>query len=856
MDQTDSDRSGAPISRRRFLAGVTAAGWLNWEAILLPDAAGRNRARAALWWHRYPIFFQGNDPEMFRRAQARMCLHGASSDPTWGPYAQRLTILEQGQTLSALRRLGARIIVWIEGFGDCMLYAVALERLPDGSFERRGDDPQAALVRRSHWNWANRAIPPGNTFRWVGLHSVINDEDYLQPAFTREKRGLPVPTYPDGRPAVGWMEGLPYPLNARLYDACGSKDLNGFLYPACEFPAEVNETDPQTGRRRGPTEGLYAAIPGKDDVPTAAGVPAGEPIYCGVLSVHKDLSAPFWREYARASIRGILQAGMDGVWCDNYSPWDNFGYPPLRRAFGDWSVHRFHQHLRTQVSAAARREMGAEAETFDLRAALKSRAAAWGAKDPSDLEDPAWRDVRWLDDPLWNAYKAFRQRSAQADLRAFYEAIHDEARRAGRPDFCIGGNDAPLYGLGWVRDGWLDMINTETTPGWHMGSGSRGIMIPPAGKMAAIYRVALEHQKGPFSAAWYYLNQRYEQYQENPALSKALMAEAFANGAFLMCDPANKQVAGTAESHAWWNRFLRRHEAQFGRRVPMADIGVLFSPDNQLALLAPGGFPDMDRQPHIFGHHGWATALIDGHLPYRSLTDWKLTAENLAPLRVFILPDAECLEEEAFRRLEAWLRKGGTLILTGSCGTRFGPSGSFRRRPRSLFHALIGGRAMEGGSSPVVRSVGAGRLHWIPEPAGMRYYLSHERRPALLPGLLKPVGGSALVAAERLPATVGLFLWRSLEEDALFCDLVNYQINADTDRVAPVESLSFRVRLPESEETGGSRRRPAIRAQTLTPDPAAAAQVVVQGRWATVRLSRLTHFTSVKIALRPGKSPI
>lgn len=150
MDQTDSDRSGAPISRRRFLAGVTATGWLNWEAVLLPDAAGRNRARAALWWHRYPIFFQGSDPEMFRRTQARMCLHGASSDPTWGPYAQRLTILEQRQTLPALRRLGARIIVWIEGFGDCMLYAVALERLPDGSFERRGDDPQAALVRRSH----------------------------------------------------------------------------------------------------------------------------------------------------------------------------------------------------------------------------------------------------------------------------------------------------------------------------------------------------------------------------------------------------------------------------------------------------------------------------------------------------------------------------------------------------------------------------------------------------------------------------------------------------------------------------------------------------------------------------------
>jgi hypothetical protein len=753
--------------------------------------------------------------------------------------------------------MGARIIVWIEGFGDCMLYAVSLERLPDGSFEKRRDDSQAVLVKRSHWNWANRALPPGNTFRWVGLHSVINDEDYLQTAYTRKKRGLPLPTYPDGSPAVGWLEGLPYPLNARLYDACGSKDINGFLYPSCEPPVEVNEIVQETGKRRGPIEGLYAAIPGKDDVPAMEGVPSGEPIYCGVLSVHKDLSAPFWREYARASIRVILQSGMDGVWCDNYSPWDNFGYPPVRRAFGDWSVYRFHQHLRTQAAAPERREMGAEAESFDLRAALKARAAAWGAKDPSQLEDPAWRDARWLDDPLWNAYKAFRQKTAQADLRAFYEAIHDEARRAGRPDFCIGGNDVPLYGLGWVRDGWSDMINTETTPGWHMGTGSRGIMIPPTGKMAALYRAALEHQKGPFSAAWYYLNHQYAKYQENPALSKVLMAEAFANGAFLMCDPANRQVAGTVESHAWWNRFIRRHEAQFGRRIPQADIGVLFSPDNQLAQLAPGGYPDMDRQPHIFGHHGWATALIDGHLPYRSLTDWKLTAENLAPLRVFILPDAECLEEETFRRLEAWLHRGGTLILTGFCGTRFGPSGGFQRRTRSLFHALIGREATERrDGAPLVRSVGRGRLHWIPESAGMNYYLSHERRPALLPELLKPVGGSTLVKGERLPTTVGLFLWRSLGEDALFCDLVNYNVDADSDRIAPAENLWFQARLPEPKSPGRSQGRRVIRAETLTPDPDATVQLELQERWATVRLSRLTHFTSVKIALVQGKSPI
>jgi len=56
------------------------------------------------------------------------------------------------------------------------------------------------------------------------------------PEYGHAARNIPVPTYPDGRPAVGWIEGVTYPLNARVYDACGSKDINGYLRPSCEPP--------------------------------------------------------------------------------------------------------------------------------------------------------------------------------------------------------------------------------------------------------------------------------------------------------------------------------------------------------------------------------------------------------------------------------------------------------------------------------------------------------------------------------------------------------------------------------------------------------------------------------------------
>jgi hypothetical protein len=832
------------FTRRTFLVGIACEGWgfpLRFARSEAAEPLSQAGPPSPYWWHGYPSFIQGNDPQNFRHSFARMNIHGAGSDPVWGPYAQCLTALEQGQSLREMKRLGARVIVWIEGFGDCMLYAVALEQRPDGSFVRREEDPEVSLVRRNHWNWAHRELPQGNTLRWVGLHNTINDEDFVLPAFAREKRGLPMPTYPDGRPAAGWLSDAPYPLNARIYDACGAKDIAGRLRPACEPTAGVNEIDPATGQPKGPTEGLCPAVAGRDDVPLLPGRKPGDTVYCGVLSVHKDLSAPFWLEYARASIREILKSGLDGVWCDNYSPWDNFGYPPVQKAFGDWSVHRFHEYLRAEISAAARRAMGIEISAdFDVRRYLQTKAAAFGAKDPSSLDDPAWRDTRWLDEPMWNAFKAFRQKRAQQDLRAFYTVIHEEADRAGRPDFCIGGNDVPLYGLGWVRDAWQDMINTETTPGWHMGTGSRGILMPPQGKMAVLYRAALEHQKGPFSAAWYYLDERYAKYQRKPGIGKALAAEAFANATFLLCDPENKRVAGTLESHAWWNQFVRENEPHFGRREAMADVGVLFSPDNQLALLAPGGFPDMDRQPHVFGHHGWATALIDGHLPYRTLTDWKLTEKHLAPLRAFIVPDAECLEEEAARALEAWVRRGGRLIVTGPSGGREGPDGHFRRRSASALASRLGIDLRQKNGATVERAVGKGRALWTPAPLGMDYYLQTEKRASLRAGMLRMVGASALVEA-RLPETVGIFLWRAADGRALFADLVNYDLDADADRVRPAASLTFQVRLPR-----GWR---AVRARTLSPDGEAPAEVVVRGRWARVRLPRLVHFASVKISV-------
>ena len=225
-----------------------------------------------------------------------MVIHGCAKDPTWGLFGQLTSRIEDASTLNEIKQLGGRAITWIEGFGDCMLYVAAFTRKPDGSFEARKNDADIARVVRSHWDWTGSKPPAGNAIRWVGIHNLVDNEDFCHKLNKRIGLLANPPKYPDGKPALGTIHGRTYPLNHRVYDACGSKNLNGDLYANFEAPANVNIPDPVTGKLNGPIEGLYPAILGKDDVALVPGLKNGDTVYCGVISVHKDLSAPFWRQ--------------------------------------------------------------------------------------------------------------------------------------------------------------------------------------------------------------------------------------------------------------------------------------------------------------------------------------------------------------------------------------------------------------------------------------------------------------------------------------------------------------------------------------------------------------------------------
>jgi len=122
----DPDNSNEKLTRRRFLgsAAIAAAELIAIQPLARSQTAdGTTPAAAAqsaqsYWWYRCPSFAQMDDPDTFRRTAARMVIHGNAKDPTWGPFGQMTSQIEDQASLEAIKKQGGRAITWIEGFGD------------------------------------------------------------------------------------------------------------------------------------------------------------------------------------------------------------------------------------------------------------------------------------------------------------------------------------------------------------------------------------------------------------------------------------------------------------------------------------------------------------------------------------------------------------------------------------------------------------------------------------------------------------------------------------------------------------------------------------------------------------------
>lgn len=809
-------------------------------ALLLPGVCAPVRAAERPWWDDFPTLVQTHDVAKARAAHATGVLCGAADDCAWGIWGQRLRVAESGpRTTGAMHAAGLKALSWFEGFGTPSLYVVQLKRNPDGSWVKWPDDDLTRVFRNA-WGW--RDFDGTGEVRWTGLHTYFDDLDYARP-YTRTHRryGCPPLTYPDGRPAVGYDGPETDPRNSRVYDACCAKNVLGEAWAASRGKALITEA----------LRGGAAAVAGEAGMsaPTVVPDPGFTPAEWAErtrstgallhLGTGKDAACPIWTDYARAEVRLALDTGVDGLWIDNFSPWDSFNAHPLHHAFGEWSVARFRGYLEQHFTRTALDAMGVgDPAGFDVREYLQARVRQWGG-NPRDLRDHLWGDPRWQDDAVWRAYLIHTRQCGSEALSQLYRVLKGEAAAAGKPDFPILGNDIPAFSLGWPR-GDLDMVSTELTWGWWLASGPRGIMPPPLGCYVPVYKLAREHARSRFVSTWPYAAKDVE---GKPGISDLISYQGLATHTLPLPQLYGSHTMGTEASNAAFLAFVRSVAPVFGERRPVEEVGLYYSSSSQLVDMLPAGYRDHGNQVHSFSFWGWGTALTWLHTPWLAVPEWKLAPEVLDTLRVLILPSCEVFPAESVPSLERWVRSGGRLIVAGACGMRLGEEGNFERCAAGSTLADLASTAGE-------RKVGKGRVLLLAPDPGLPFYQADGTRPELLAGFrrcLEPGAEALALSAPGATWQVGLTPYR--DGDRLFVDVNNTAIDLASDEVTAAAPLDFSVRLP-----GGLRGR-RLTVQVLSPQqPPPAATIVAAGPdRVRVHLGSVTLYASVLV--KPADAP-
>ena len=662
-------------------------------------------AETTPWWDDFPLIVSGSEAQL-KELNGTICFGGSETDPSWGIYGQRIG---EGGATAQLHRDGYKSLSYFETFGDSCNYIVSLgKKLAD-----------CTEVTCSFWSWQSYdGVSPR---AWVGPQNYFDCEAFAG-IYTRlhPRYGGPAMKYPDGTVATGYVgNDSSDPRKSRVLDASSSKNILGQMKIGPNFNDAAQSAGTSTGQ---------IAIDGR---------------YSGNLSFGKDSACPYWIDFQHASTLKAADRGCDGIWTDNFSPWDSFNANPINAAFGDWSVAKFRDYLSAHFSPTQLTAMGVTSVgTFDVRAYLRAKCKTLGGND-TNVGDWHWGVPSWLDDPIWRAYMIYKRQTGTQALTNFYNTTKEAAALAtpvAKPDFFVAGNDLPMFSLGWVR-GDLDMVSTEMSAGWHLGAGSRGIMLPPMGRFAPVYKLGREHAKSRFMNIWFYMDTAY---QGKSGVANVLGYEMLANHAIPMLHPGNPVVMGNTITNRNYFGFIKDNKATWGKRLPVEEIGVYWSSSSELHQMTPAGFANFDLRPQMFAHWGWGTALSELHYQFRAIPEWKLTPETLATLRLLIVPDSDVFDPADVAILDTWVKGGGRLIVTGNTGLRKGEAGNFdpfdpaynAANPGAAKLSLVsltGANTLASAPARKLTQIGAGQVLYLRDNIGLTFFQATTQRPAQLP---------------------------------------------------------------------------------------------------------------------------
>ncbi len=787
------------------------------------------------WWYKFPTQSESENIQV----HARSVRSNFGGDFNWGHLGQFNAYEEQYKRADNEFK-DKKIVSYYEAMGQSMIYSVAYKKDAKGEFtnfyNHEIDGKKIPMPEFNAWGWTEEKVGNANCFDYFGPHIDVNGSE-VDGGYNKQNDGIKNPVYPNGESAAGYDEKseLPYPLNAKIYDMSMGKNINGVLHiePSMEFEN---------------SKGLAEMTVGTPELPKYVGYDDGDKAAFRMFNLNKDISAPFWQEYEKETAENFARYKLDGAWFDNYSPWDNFAFTAM---FGDYSVYKFKDYLKNNFTEAELEKMGiSDASSFDVREYMKKKAEKMGAEDSSNVSSREYQSDEWIDDPIWNAYKIYKSNEGAEHLKGLYKIMKD-ATKDKEDGFAVFANDMPKVNHGWVKDSYLDVVGCEVGTNWDLTFGSRGIGLPPVGKMAVYEKAAREQMKGPYPVIWFYNGGGAKDRTE---LGKVLQSEAFANNTFVK-RAAN--CVGTDESHIWLNDFADENESLLSGRYDYYDTAIMMSTQNQLLMSVPSQpitGSDMNRQYHMQGMWGFAHALTDANVPYRIIPEWKVNSQSLKEIKTLILPCVEAMDDEMLPVLEEYVKNGGKLILTGAAGTRCGTKGNFKKRENGLFEDLLMRDTSVGASVKYSdnmnefdteiysKDVGKGKIIWTAEPIGFDYYSSTANRDEMLKQILDITGRSEIYDGSALNQTVGSFLYRTADSKVIWADIVNYDVS-DDDVVTPAKNISFKIKVPYGRQIS--------KITAISPEGnKEIARWSSDGDFVGITLDEVKYYTSVRMELR------
>jgi hypothetical protein len=144
------------------------------------------------------------------------------------------------------------------------------------------------------------------------------------------------------------------------------------------------------------------------------------------------------------------------------------------------------------------------------------------------------------------------------------------------------------------------------------------------------------------------------------------MIDGFAQGAFPWFTKFNATISDSRWVPPIVDAFLlhERLDSVLSRLPIRAEVAIL-DPTQTDRYLSPD-----QRRDHAAHEDGTCQALVEARIPFEYLADQILSAETLAPFRVLVLPNAECLGDDQCAAITAWVESGGSIVVANESSLR------------------------------------------------------------------------------------------------------------------------------------------------------------------------------------------